>query len=142
MKTSFKQFLLTEMPQHYKGDIAYQKDTKFLPVSKNNIGRFIELGQDEHHVYYVHPELTYGYVFNIEDLESDQKHIRPIMSLQLRDSGVGDLRQPFRLRIMAGASQQGITKAWYYNYINKYGGLVSDIEHLEGGKTSLEVFYR
>ena len=130
---SFKEFLLTEMPQHYKGDVAYQKDSKFREISLSNIKNMNVIFEDNDYVYLVHPEKTMGFVFDKDHFVDGVKNVRPIMSLALRDVLDG-LKQVHRLRIQKGYSRTNITTTWYKNYIKEFGAIVSDTEHLEGGK--------
>lgn len=135
---SFKEFLLTEMPQHYKGDVIYQKADKFREISLNNIESMNLIHEDNDYVYLVHPEQTIGFVFDKDDIENAAtgrsiKLVRPVMSLSLRDALDG-LKQVHRLRIQQGYSRSNITTTWYKNYIKEFGAIVSDTEHLEGGK--------
>jgi hypothetical protein len=134
MKLKFKEFFLTKMPQHYKGEVMYQKDTKFREVSLKNIQSMDVIGDDNEFLYVVHPSQTLGYVFDKDDFTGGKKHIRPIMSLALRDSGINGLKQVHKLRIQKGYARTNITTTWYYNYINEFGAIVSDTHHLEGGK--------
>jgi hypothetical protein len=135
---SFKEFLLTEMPQYYKGDVIYQKADKFREISLNNIENMNLIYEDTEYVYLVHKERTTGFVFDKVDIEKAIKNptvtlVRPIMSLALRNVLDG-LKQVHRLRIQQGYSRSNITTTWYKNYIKEFGAIVSDTEHLEGGK--------
>jgi hypothetical protein len=137
---SFKSILL-EMPQHYKGEVAYQKDSKFRPISVNNIkDRMLQLGVDddanpfEGNIYAVSKHLVEGFIFNGDDFKTDKLDIVPIMHLSLRDSGVGNLKQAHNLRIRESYSGLNLVQSWYDYYIKYEGGIVSDREHLQGGK--------
>lgn len=143
METSFSQFfknraksLLVEMPQHYKGNISYQKDSKFLPISKNNVSSYTLIGEDGQFAYTVHPELSAGFVFDKSDLQNNAVHdILPVLRLSLREFPYKGYKQAHALRIRSAYSRQNIATAWYLFYADAFGGVVSDHEHLEGGKT-------
>lgn len=132
MKT-FSQYILEEMPQYYPGDIIYQKDTKFTPISVRNISDYTVLGEMDEFLYVVHPEQTMGFVLYIPDLQKKQQTVIPVMRVSLRDTILG-YKQAHFLRIRESFSKSNITSTWYDLYINKYKGIVSDNEHLEGGK--------
>ena len=139
MKT-FKEFLL-EMPKHYPGNITYQKDNKFTPISLRNIQDYTVLHDDGEFVYMVDPHNTTGFVFPLSDLDTTTLVI-PAMRVSLRDSGVKNYKQAFYLRIRETYSKKNITSTWYNYYVKMFGGIVSDNEHLEGGKALWKSFIR
>lgn len=138
---SFKQFLL-EMPKHYPGDIVYQKDTKFTPISIRNIQDYKLLYEDGEFVYLVDPSNTTGFVFDVNDLRGKSQDILPAMRVSLRDSGIKNYKQAFFLRIREAYSKKNITSTWYNSYVKMFGGIVSDNEHLEGGKALWKSFIK
>lgn len=132
MKT-FKDYILEEMPQYYPGTISYQKDSKFTPISVRNISDYIVLGEVDEFLYTVHPDNTMGFVFHIPDLQSKAQSVIPVMRVSLRDSPL-EYKQAYFLRIRESFSKSNIASTWYNLYVDKFGGIVSDNEHLEGGK--------
>jgi hypothetical protein len=130
---NFSQYILEEMPQYYPGDVTYQKDSKFTPISMRNISDYIVLGELDEFVYVVHPDQTMGFVFNISDLQKKENTVIPVMRVSLRDTPLG-YKQAHFLRIREAFSKSNVTSTWYNLYIDKFGGIVSDNEHLEGGK--------
>lgn len=130
------------MPRHYPGEVVYQNDSKFRPISLRNARSLILLGDDDNFAYLVHPEQTLGFAFHADDLESGSQHIVPVMSLALRDSGIGDWKQAHRLRIRKRYSASNVSTAWYHAYVERYGGIASDVDHLEGGRHLWKGFIR
>jgi hypothetical protein len=139
-KDFYKNFLsesletVLEMPQHYPGDIHYQAEGKFVPISKNNVKSYIFLGSDGDYTFYLHPSKENGYVFRNDNLEDSGNDVQPSMIVSLRDTPFG-FKQAHKLRIKEKDSRRNITTTWYLLYAQREGGVVSDFEHLEGGKT-------
>jgi len=131
----FDEWILTEMPQYYQGNITYQKDNKFQPISVRNLYDYTIMGDSMGLVYAVHPNRTFGFVFDFNNQKQNDQFITPVMHLSLRDTIFGDYRQAHNLRIKQSYSKTGIASNWYDFYIKSFGGIVSDREHLEGGKT-------
>jgi hypothetical protein len=131
---SFKEYFLTEMPQHYSSAISYMKDDKFTKLSKRNVMEYVLLGAMDGLVYMVDQELTSGFVFDEEDFNNTDNSILPAMRLSLRDTKIDGFKQAHFLRIRQKYSQKNITSTWYNLYVEKFNGIVSDFEHLEGGK--------
>lgn len=125
---------ILEMPQSYSGDVVYQKDSKFIPISKNNIKSYTVLGQNSEYIFLLHPSGEKGYVFSTSDMDSSQNHVVPVMTVSLRDTDIKGYKQAHNLRIRQSGSRQNLTSAWYFLYVQKMGGIVSDREHLAGGK--------
>ena len=125
---------LFEMPQYYPGAVVYQTPLKFTPISLRNFESYEVLGQDSFYVYVVDPQHTMGFAFDLSDVEAQpQAGLVPALQLQLRDSGIDGLRQAFRLRVQEAHARRGVATSWYVLFAARYG-LVSDFEHLEGGK--------
>jgi hypothetical protein len=139
---TFEQFFLTEMPQHYAGDVVYQKPTKFIPISLRNISSYKVLGERDGLVFVVDADNTTGFVFDVADLKSGSQTAIPVMRVSLRDSGINNLKQAHHLRIRQEYAQKNITTTWYQLYVNAFGGIVSDAEHLEGGKNLWKSFIK
>ena len=68
---SFREYLLTEMPQHYSGEVVYQKDSKFVPISVRNLQEYIVLGEAEGILYTLHPNKEMGFAFDVFDLQKN-----------------------------------------------------------------------
>lgn len=130
------------MPRHYKGNVQYQNDENFKPISLNNIFSYTEIGKDDRFTYLVKNELNGGYIFLNEDLERKYQHALPVMTISLRDSGIGNLKQAHALRMRRGYARENLTTSWYVYFINQFGGIVSDNEHLEGGKLLWQAFIK
>ena len=137
--STFAQYL-KEKPQYYPGRIVYQKDSKFIKISRNNLSRYEVLGDVGGFLFLVDPSNSAGYVFDDADVRGTSHAITPVMHLSLRDSGFNNLRQAYKLRIKSTYSQQNIATTWYKLYVKNKGGIVSDTEHLEGGKTLWKSF--
>lgn len=131
---------LLEMPQHYPGNVIYQSKLKFVPISRRNFGSHIVIGQDGFYTYVVDLSQTTGFVFVSADIESEALEFVPVMQLQLRKSSLDGLRQAFRLRIQEEHARKGIATTWYVLFAQTFGGIVSDFEHLEGGKNLWRAF--
>lgn len=130
---SFKEYILEEMPQYYPSEVTYQKDSKFTPISVRNLNDYTVLGEVDEFLYVVHPEQTMGFVFYIPDLQKKEQTVIPVMRVSLRDTPL-KYKQAHFLRIRESFSKSNITSTWYNLYVDKFGGIVSDNEHLEGGK--------
>lgn len=139
---SFKQFFLTEMPQYYPGEVSYMKDTKFTPISFRNIQDYDVLGDDGTYGYFIKEGQTAGFVFSLEDLKQEPQQLLPVMRLSLRPSKVKGYKQAHALRIREAFAKENITSQWYDFYVQTFGGIVSDAEHLEGGKLLWKHFIR
>lgn len=122
------------MPQHYPSTITYQATKRFTPISKRNINDMLVLGEEDTFVYLVNNEQTAGFVFLITDLKQDVQHVVPVMRLSLRDTQIKDYKQAHALRIQESYSKMNVTSTWYKLFVDQFGGIVSDAEHLEGGK--------
>lgn len=140
---------LIEMPQHYSGALVYQKDSKFIPQSLGNISRMEVLGQAGDFLFLVHPKQTSGSVFLLTDIfdskgeyHQDVHEVLPVLSLSLRDSDVLHFKQAFRLRIRESYGGEKAASLWYQFYLKRFGNIVSDIEHLEGGKQLWKSFIK
>jgi hypothetical protein len=131
------------MPQHYPGEVTYQKDTKFTPITMRNFGDYLILGRDEVCTYAIDPQRTTGFVFSNLDIQNKPSlGMSPVMHAQLRESGIKGYKQVFRLRIREAFAQKGIATSWYLAYVLEAGGIVSDFDHLEGGKRLWKSFVR
>jgi hypothetical protein len=64
------------------------------------------------------------------------------MTLSLRPADIKSYKQAYRLRIRENFSIMGVATHWYFSYARKFGGIVSDFEHLEGGKALWKSFVR
>lgn len=137
---TFAEFL-AEMPQHYAGDVVYQKDARFQPISIRNISDYIKLGESGGFIYTVSPNSNFGFVFNIDELRQAKHQVLPAMHVQLRETPLG-FKQPHHLRIRRAYSRLNVASTWYDLYIQLYGGIVSDREHLEGGKKLWQSFIK
>lgn len=138
---TFQQFLLQEMPKYYAGDVIYQKDAKFTPISVRNIEDYIVLGEQDEFLYVVHPQQTMGFVFSINDLQAGKQTVIPVMRVSLRDTPL-QYKQAYFLRIREAYANANITSTWYKLYVDKFNGIVPDNEHLEGGKKLWESFIK
>jgi len=139
---SFEQYVLEEMPKYYPGEIIYQKDTKFTPISVRNIQDYNVIGDADGFLYVVHPNQTVGFAFLLDDIQSRKNNIVPVMRVALRDTNINGLKQAYQLRIRESFSKANVTSAWYQYYVNYYGGIVSDAAHLEGGKALWKSFIK
>ena len=125
---------ILEMPQHFPGQVVYQRATKFLPITARNFATYIRLGSDGHFTFTVTPQLNAGYAFANSDIEAGERSgMAPVLQLELRDSGIKGYKQAFRLRIREDFARRAVATTWYALYAQAYGGIVSDFEHLEGG---------
>lgn len=129
---TFKEFLL-EMPVEYPGEIKYMADEKFPVISLSNIDSYEELGFDDKFIYKLNEDT--GFVFKQEDYENATGSIgcKPVLRLSLRD-GILGMKQAHHLRGRKVSARQDVAKTWYYLYAKAKGGVVSDFEHLQGGK--------
>lgn len=130
---TFEQFLLTEMPKHYPGHVSYMKDTKFTPISKRNLTEYHVLDNDGEFIYLVCPSQIAGFVFALEEFQKPTKEVVPVLRVSLRNTKF-PYKQAHFLRIRQDYSKRNIATNWYNAYVKHYGGIVSDTEHLEGGK--------
>lgn len=130
---SFKEYILEEMPQYYPSEVVYQKDSNFTPISVRNLNDYVVLGEQDQFLYLVHPNQTTGFVFDVNDLQKKEQTVVPVMRVSLRDTPIG-YKQAHYLRIREAYSKSNITSTWYNLYVEKFKGIVSDREHLEGGK--------
>lgn len=134
---------LVESPQLHDSPIVYMSDAKFTPTSLRNFGDYILLDRDDQFSYVAHPDMSFGYVFDSKDVaEIPSLGLFPVLRLQLRDSSLKGYKQAFRLRIRESYAKQGVASNWYFAYVAKIGGIVSDTEHLEGGKRLWKSFVR
>ena len=141
MNKTFKEHILA-MPQHYPGKVHYQNDAKFTPISLGNIESYIPIGRDDRFSYFVKPQHNTGFIFQNEDLASGYQHALPVMTVSLRNSGINELQQAYELRIRGNFSRENLTTSWYVYFINRVGGIVSDAEHLQGGKMLWKSFIK
>lgn len=127
---------LLEMPQHYASEVVtYQKDSKFSPVSPNNLKTYRELGFIDDFIYLVHPNEENGYVINVNELEraiKKRRDVLPAMVVSLRDTKLG-IKQAHALRTREKYSRTNVATNWYVLYVKTFNAIVSDFEHLEGG---------
>lgn len=126
--------LLVEMPQYYPGQITYQSDKKFFPISKNNISTYKKIGDNGDYSFFVHPSGDRGYVFSNSELKDSENDVQPSMVVSFRDTSFG-FKQAHSLRIRSKDARQNLATIFYILYVETFGGIVSDKEHLEGGKT-------
>jgi len=116
------------------------RDSKFTPVSLRNLTEYPVLSSDDLFTYVVDPYQTRGYVLANPELatakESKRKSeaVMPVMTVTLHNSEFKGYKQARNLRIRQTYSVKGVAKTWYCVYALAYGGIVSDFEHLEGGK--------
>lgn len=124
------------------GKMTYQKDSKFIPISVRNVGDYTVLGTDDKGmVYLVSEHSTFGFIFNQSDLMSGNQHAVPIAHVQLRDTKFG-YKQAHNLRIRESYAKLGSVSQWYTLYVEKFGGVVCDNEHLDGGKMLWQSFIK
>lgn len=128
--------MLLEMPQYYPGSgMTYQKDSKFTRISVGNFRRYRVLHQDSAYTYVLGPTGSFGFVFSNSDIENPPSAgLLPVLSLELRDSGIKGYKQAHHLRIRQDFASRNVATTWYCKYVDLMGGIVSDFEHLEGGK--------
>lgn len=125
---------LLEAPQHYAGDVVYMRPENFGKTSRGNFASYTLLGNDHRFVYVVNSQLTAGAVFLASDVESDATDFVPVTSLLLRESPYRGYRQAYRLRVRKDYARLNASTNWYLLFVQRYGGIVSDAEHLEGGR--------
>ena len=131
------------MPQHYPGPISYQPDSRFLRISMRNFGDYVKLDVDDDYAYAVDPHRVKGYIFYNSDIQLRPSNgLIPVMTVSLRPTAIKDYRQAHALRIRENFSVKGVATHWYFSYARKFGGIVSDFEHLEGGKALWKSFVR
>ncbi len=127
--------VLLEMPQYFPGQVTYRKDSKFTPISKGNYSRYQRLYQDDKYAYMLGPFGSFGMVFLLSDIDNPPPlGMVPVMTVELRDSPVKGYKQAYGLRIRQDFSHRHVASTWYAKYVERMGGIVSDFEHLEGGK--------
>jgi hypothetical protein len=126
--------ILVEMPQYYPSKITYQVEKKFFPISKNNIAVYRKIGDNGEYSFFVHPSGERGFVFSNKELEDSQNDVQPAMVVSFRDT-VYNFKQAHSLRIREKDARQNLATIFYILYVENFGGIVSDNEHLEGGKT-------
>lgn len=127
----------TMAPQHYPGPIAYQRDSRFRPVSDGNLRSYPKLAEDDQFLYTTDPQLTMGFVFSREEIAAvgtRPSAFPPVMTLALRESGIRGLKQAYQLRLRERHARKNVATQWYLAYVLQQGGIVSDTDHLEGGK--------
>ena len=121
--------------QYRPDDSVYLKDTKFGPVSIRNIRSHTLLAQNDSFTYYIGQQGTSGFVFLSKDLEGDtDRDVVPAMSLLLGESGIKGYKQACRPRIRQSLAHLAISTAWYLSCVDLLGGIVSDVDDLEGGR--------
>ena len=123
-------------PQYYHGSVTYQKDDKFIPVPTRNFDDYEVIGRSEDLTYFLHPCDSFGFVVDNEELAAGNLTVVPVMKLKLTAVTIGGtkLKQVSQLRIRESYSRIGVARDWYANYVRQFTGIVSDCEHLEGGK--------
>ena len=125
------------MPKHYPDNFTYQRAGQFSPSSVGDIGTYDLLGMDENITFLLRPADSVGFVFLTHELETGgfRDTVTPVMHVHLRESTVNGYKQAHKLRIRQSYSRLGVATRFYLHYVERYGGVVSDFEHLEGGKT-------
>ncbi len=123
--------------------MQYEKDSFFTRVTMRNFSDYPVLAKDLYFTYAIDPQQTMGFVFDNDDVKQRPSlGMLPAMSLRLRESGIKSWKQAYKLRIRYAYAMKGVATTWYLNYVEKFGGLVSDFEHLEGGKALWKSFIR
>lgn len=126
---------LMEAPQYYAGNVAYMRPEKFARTSPRNFDSYALLGQDSAFTYVVSPLLTVGFAYSNADVaERSELGMVPVLTVMLRDSGYRGYRQAHHLRIREAFARLGVATNWYLLFVQSQGGIVSDFEHLEGGR--------
>ena len=126
---------LRESPQYLPGEYTYRDDSKFEPVSKRNFSTYIVIYADDDFTYAVDSNHRRGYVILTSEHDNDAvRAYTPVLVLGLRDTKIKGYKQAYGLRIRKSYAKIGIAAKWYVEYAKKFGGIVSDFEHLEGGK--------
>ncbi|GEM_PF-2473979 len=134
---------LKESPQYYPGKLAYQADAKFQRISPDNYRSYRSVGEDRQYSYVISTFGNFGFVFDQKDIAHPPRAgMLPVMVVALHDSGIKGYMQASRLRIREGYARFGVTTQWYIHYVRSLGGVVSDFEHLEGGKRLWRSFVR
>lgn len=127
--------MLRETPQYFPGSITYQRASKFLPITLRNFRSYTPLGTDGVYTFTTTPTRNAGYAFSNADIRHcPREGMAPVLQLELREGPVRGYRQAFRLRIREEHARRGVATGWYAAYVERFGGIVSDHEHLEGGK--------
>ena len=128
---------LLEKPQLHTGAVRYLKDSRFAPNSLRNIGAYTLLGMDTDFIYIAHPCVSFGFVYTLSDMASKSIHgIFPILSVQLSDSGIDGYKQASWMLIRQSHAQLRMATKWYLHFVEIFGGIVSDFDHLEGGRAN------
>lgn len=123
-------------PQYHPGDFVYQRDSKFRRITLGNFGVYTRLGEDLDFTYTLDPQHTVGFVFENAEIEQRPRQgLLPVMHVHLRESPVSSYKQAYRLRIRESFARKNAATAWYLAYVATFGGVVSDFDHLEGGKS-------
>jgi len=76
------------------------------------------------------------------ELEDGRQHALPVMRVSLRETPVKGYKQAHYLRIRESYAINNVTTNWYALYVERCGGVVSDREHLEGGKALWRAFIK
>lgn len=127
--------LLLEMPQYYPSTdgMVYMSAEKFIPISRQNLATYTVLAHRDGFIFVVHPDNHDGFVFDERDLQTGANPLIPVLRVSLRDTPLG-YKQAHFLRIRKEYARQNIATTFYSAYVEKFGGIVSDTEHLDGGK--------
>ncbi len=126
---------ILESPQFYPGPVVYQKDSKFQRITAGNFAAYKILGVRGPITYALSPGKMTGYAFTNHELASPPSDgMVPILTVDLRASPVKGYMQAHHLRIKSAFAREGIATYWYIFYAQHMGGIVSDFDHLEGGK--------
>ena len=117
---------------HPPGEVIYQKISKFLPNSSNNLRSYTVLGRDDEGlIYLVHPCRTVGFVV-IEAEMDKQRDVAPVLRVSLRDTDIKGYKQAYHLRIRKTYSRSNVAKTWYSMYVAEHSGIVSDTQYPQG----------
>lgn len=134
---------LTESSDFYTGPFAYVDSRMFRPISMRNFGYYTILGRDDEFTHTVVPGGNAGYVFFNQDIVAKPNiGMPPVMTVLLRDSTIKGYKQAYSMRIQEAFEMRGTATRWHLAYVRHYGGIVSDFEHLEGGKRAWKPFVR
>jgi hypothetical protein len=126
---------LNEMPVSYSGDVVYWRDSKFTKISLNKFKSYKVMWSDVTDTYVLKGEESFGFVFLNSDIENYPKSgVAPVMSIGLRDTEIKGYKQAYRLRIRKDFARMNVATTWYCKYVDVRGGIVSDGQHLMGGK--------
>lgn len=119
--------VINEMAVRYNGDVNYDKEKKFLPISSPSISRMRVLSTSDDFVCTLAGDE--GFIFVAQELGGEET--RPVMRLKLRRDRV--YPQVYGLRIQERVADRGLAKLWYKSFIDRVGPIMSDREHLQGG---------